>query len=438
MNLCDQSVGLPDQVRVRLLRSGAEFHLRRVLAGSRRREEAERAYRHSTAELETVVAVVPHVPGYQQELAGRSAILAAFLARAGKKDEAATFRRRARELLDKLEIELLHDNDLFSRLGSAATCLRDAGDPEGAERFCRKALSLARKLAEEGHDEPASRERVAASHAGLGTVLQKSGRGREAADQFRQALTIHEQLAKEFPDEPSYRYQQVKLLNFQGIALRDLSGEAAIALHCHQQALGLCEALVAGFPDRPLYRRELVRCYFALGIVLRLTGRPAEAVQAFERAVEAYRPYGDTFDDPENRKQSASVHNDLAWLLATRADVKLRDPGRAVALAQKAVELEPENGEIWNTLGVAFYRAGDCKAAIEALEKSEELARGKYLAWNAFFLAMAHWKLGEKEHARQRYDQAVSWMEKKRLRDEELLRFRAEAEELLTAKEKKN
>jgi tetratricopeptide (TPR) repeat protein len=420
-----------------LLRSGAEFNLGRVLAASRRREEAERAYRHATAELEAVVAVVPHVPGYQQELAFRSAKLAAFLARAGKKDEAATFRRRARELLDKLEIELLHDNDLLSRLVDAATCLRDAGDLEGAERFCRKVLPLARKLAEENHDEPASRERVAASHTALGTVLQRCGRGREAADQFRQALTIYEQFAKEFPDEPSYRNQQVNLLNFLGCALRALPGETAAALHCHQQALGLCEPLVTRFPDRPLYRRELVRSHFALGIALRLTGRPAEAVQAFERALEAYRPYSDTSDDPENHEQFASVHNELAWLLATCADVKSRDPGRAVVEARKAVELEPEHGGFWNTLGVAFYRAGYWNAAIDALEKAEELAPGKIVAWNAFFLAMAHWQRGEKAQARKEYERAVSWM-KNRPQNEELRRFRAEAEELLTAKEKNN
>ena len=39
--------------------------------------------------------------------------------------------------------------------------------------------------------------------------------------------------------------------------------------------------------------------------------------------------------------------------------------------------------------------------------------------------------LGEKEEARQSYDQAVEWMEKNRPEDEELLRFRAEAAELL-------
>jgi tetratricopeptide (TPR) repeat protein len=107
-------------------------------------------------------------------------------------------------------------------------------------------------------------------------------------------------------------------------------------------------------------------------------------------------------------------------------------------LARKAVEQEPEHCGFRNTLGVASYRAGDWKAAIQALQKAEELAPGKILAWNAFFLAMAHWQLGEKEPACKQYEQAVSWMEKNRPKDEELVRFRAEAEALLKTKEKKN
>jgi hypothetical protein len=48
-----------------------------------------------------------------------------------------------------------------------------------------------------------------------------------------------------------------------------------------------------------------------------------------------------------------------------------------------------------------------------------------------FFLAMAHWQLGNQDQARQWYDQAVAWMEKNQPQNEELLRFRAEAEELI-------
>ena len=81
--------------------------------------------------------------------------------------------------------------------------------------------------------------------------------------------------------------------------------------------------------------------------------------------------------------------------------------GRAVELAKKAVELAPKQGTFWNTLGVAHYRAGDWKAAVAALEKSEELRNGGD-SFDWFFLAMAHWQLGEKDEARKWYDQAVA------------------------------
>jgi hypothetical protein len=50
---------------------------------------------------------------------------------------------------------------------------------------------------------------------------------------------------------------------------------------------------------------------------------------------------------------------------------------------------------------------------------------------------MAHWQLGEKDKAREWYDKATLWMEKNQPKNEELLRFRAEASELLELKEKK-
>jgi serine/threonine protein kinase/Flp pilus assembly protein TadD len=142
----------------------------------------------------------------------------------------------------------------------------------------------------------------------------------------------------------------------------------------------------------------------------------------------------------------AGNHNNLAWLLATWPGLKLRDPGLAVAHAKKAVELAPGSsapwntlgvaeyrsgaGAAWNTLGVAQYRNGDWKAAVEALMKSVQLRKGGD-SFDFFFLAMAHWQLGEKDKARAWYDRAVAWMDKNRPEDRELKRFRAEAAALL-------
>jgi len=130
-------------------------------------------------------------------------------------------------------------------------------------------------------------------------------------------------------------------------------------------------------------------------------------------------------------QRHGASHNALAWLLVTCPDKALQDPTRAVELVQKAVELEPHAAYAWNTLGVVDYRAGNYRASIEALEKAEQLSPDEYFGINALFLAMAHWQLDEKEPARKWYDQAIAWMELHTKVDEELIRFRDEATELI-------
>jgi tetratricopeptide (TPR) repeat protein len=137
----------------------------------------------------------------------------------------------------------------------------------------------------------------------------------------------------------------------------------------------------------------------------------------------------------ELNPKSVVDQNNLAWLLATCQDSKLRDPLRAVEHAKKAVELTPNQGDYWNTLGTAHYRAGEWKSAIAALEKSTELRNGGD-SFDWFFLAMAHWQLGKKDEARKWHDKAVAWMDKNQPGDEELVRFRAEAESLLKIEKK--
>src|SRR5262249_46511545 len=105
--------------------------------------------------------------------------------------------------------------------------------------------------------------------------------------------------------------------------------------------------------------------------------------------------------------------------------------GRAVELAKKAVALDPR-ASYWNTLGVAQYRAGNFKDALVALEKSMVRSTGKIgNSFDWFFVAMAHWQLGNEDKARTGNEKAATWMDKNNPRDEELRCFRAEAEQLM-------
>ena len=68
----------------------------------------------------------------------------------------------------------------------------------------------------------------------------------------------------------------------------------------------------------------------------------------------------------------------------------------------------------------------DIETAIN-LGKPDDPAR----ASEGFFLAMAHFRLGDKEKAHDWFDKSVAWMDKGKKDDAELKRFRAEAAELL-------
>jgi tetratricopeptide (TPR) repeat protein len=129
-------------------------------------------------------------------------------------------------------------------------------------------------------------------------------------------------------------------------------------------------------------------------------------------------------------RNGARASNELAWRLATSADLKERDPRRAVELAIRAVEWGPSNRGYWNTLGVAYYRVGEPLAAMSALNKSMKLSQGGD-AGDYFFLAMAHWKLGDKEQSLTWYRKGVQWMDSHAPGDQDLRRFREEAAILL-------
>jgi tetratricopeptide (TPR) repeat protein len=125
---------------------------------------------------------------------------------------------------------------------------------------------------------------------------------------------------------------------------------------------------------------------------------------------------------------NAGWFNGAAWHLATTENPSNRDPVLAVELAKRSLKLN-DRGD-WNTLGVARYRTGDYKQALLDLEKSAE-GDHDLTSFNSFFMAMAHHHLGNADAARSYHDQAIMWMSAHAPQNPELIRFRAEAEELL-------
>ncbi|MFO0841547.1 MAG: tetratricopeptide repeat protein [Gemmataceae bacterium] len=125
--------------------------------------------------------------------------------------------------------------------------------------------------------------------------------------------------------------------------------------------------------------------------------------------------------------------NSLAWIYATGPG-GLRDPNKALPLAQRAVRLAPDEAACRNTLGVVYYRLGQYDAAVETLERSVRDSKGPPMAHDLYFLAMSYHRLGKAARARGLYEQALRWQKQATLPAadaRELEAFRAEAEALL-------
>jgi tetratricopeptide (TPR) repeat protein len=254
----------------------------------------------------------------------------------------------------------------------------------------------------------------------LGRALAAAAKVQEAEKSYRQAVDLLDRrLVAESPESPDSAYYRADLADtWAGLAdiLKD-PGRRQEVEEIRRRVIRDYEKLKADFPEDPEHRRSLALSYLQLVSLLWQLGRQTEAAEPYRKALEV---------DPTD----PAVNGELAWFLATSPEPRLRNAPLAVRLATNAVSARPESADYRNTLGVALYRSGDDKAAVTELEKAMRLRAGDD-SLDSFFLAMAHSRLGEREKAGAWFNRAVQWTEKNRPHDDELRRFRAEAEAVL-------
>ncbi len=247
------------------------------------------------------------------------------------------------------------------------------------------------------------------------------------------AIAAYGRLVEQLPDDRDARLQHGLLalaLGEPDRAIKDFShvlrlepdldaaryrrAQASIRLGRRRESLADLEILIAKYPDDPM--------------LYDLRGTAWEALGDRERA-RADREKADSLWPSD-----ATALNNEAWTFAT-GPITQRDPDLAVALARRAVALEPGRQLTLNTLGVSLYRAGQHASAVSILEQSLAAGNGDFDGFDLFFLAMAHQKLEHAAKARGCFFRAIGWWSaSKNLRAPlraELTGFRAEAEEVL-------
>ncbi len=159
-------------------------------------------------------------------------------------------------------------------------------------------------------------------------------------------------------------------------------------------ALGLRDELVASLPSVAPGRTMVIRAE-----VVSLAGAVEE--RARDRIARSRKWH-------EEKPDGADECNALAWAYLI-APQPLRDPDQALVLARKATRLAPDDPMFRNTLGVAYYRLGRYREAVEVLRADLDRQGDRDLAWDLCFLAMAYHRLGESDRAQEYRSWALRW-----------------------------
>jgi tetratricopeptide (TPR) repeat protein len=414
--------------------------------------EAEQIYRQSLVLAEKLVARFPNAPALRSRVIPAQSGLARALRRTGRLQQAEQLYRQVIDSCEKsLSDSPKHSTYRFyfgSSLLELGRILRKTNRRQQAEQAYRRAKDSFEKRLADAPNERGTRFYLGLCFRSLGALLKDTNRRQEAEQAYKRALALHEEVLQQGSDQLWHRGVLTDTLYEFGSLLL-ATGRLTEAESHYRRSLELREQLIREFPYSSRRSEKVGNARTALAGLLIQMGRKEEAERmeidippphTMEEYVQRGRFYdqireyekaqADFVKAAELGSDNPMINNNAAWFSIRFPSGNPESVERAVRWANKVVELAPQKGYAWSTLGVAHYRAGDWKVAIEALEKSEEIDKGKNFSFNGFFLALAHWQLGHHDEAHKWYRKAVEWMKKNRPDDEELIGFRAEAQEL--------
>jgi Tfp pilus assembly protein PilF len=170
----------------------------------------------------------------------------------------------------------------------------------------------------------------------LADLFLKTGKTREAITNFEYSLELQ-------PDQPEANF---------------LLGKAYLADHQLEKAAGEFEKAIRLYRDNP--EAEL-----GLAMIYGSKGRDSDAIVHYRRVIEL----------ETNSVTALNALNNLAWMLATDSDPRLRNGGEAVRLARHACELTRyEQAFLIGTLAAAYAEAGRFNDAVITAQKARDVA----------------------------------------------------------------
>jgi serine/threonine protein kinase/Flp pilus assembly protein TadD len=383
-------------------------------------DKSEKAFVQALEVLERLTTAYPHNDTFQEHLAIVLQNLGFLHRESGRLEESERTYQRAIALCESLTADspLVPDYSfqLATQRHQLALTFYKMRRFQESEKLYRQSQENLERLTKDYTGKPTYQKELACCSNNFGLLLETMHRPSEAEDAYARASNVYESLATNFPSALDYqndlggsRYNQARLL-----AKRHETENACQLL---QQAIDHELIAVLNNTRNPQYLSSLWAQYLLLLELEVEKGKPEQVRLVLQQA-------------QEKCKDLPPVLNNFAWLMVIQPKPPFGDAKQGLEFAKLAVAKAPENGELWNTLGVAHYRTGNWLEAVNALNQSRALRKGGD-SYDFFFLAMAHWQSGDKEQARDWYKKATAALPKNK--NPELARVHEEAKKLVEA-----
>lgn len=158
------------------------------------------------------------------------------------------------------------------------------------------------------------------------------------AKRFEDASRTVGKLLETHPDDPALLDYAGKALIQQGLALGGEEGDARM-----KEAVGYMRRAIELNPDDP-------RLIYNLGLLYR-------DMQEFDQALQTFGRLGHVADAPKELQLDTWIS--MAMIYLQDLPEEQQDAFKAAECFQEALDLDPENAELKNNLGVALLRTGD-------------------------------------------------------------------------------
>ena len=304
--------------------------------------------------------------------------------------------------------------DTLHSLHLVALAIGEQGRVAESEKLFRETLELERRILGSEHPD------TLGCMNGLACAVMELGRNVEAESLHGELLVIRKRLfGLEHPETLRSMHNLACAIDRQGrtdeaekLRREIVKTSSRVLGPAHPETLLAVANLTASLSSSPGSERVL---------------------DTVEQVIDASLERSEREPDDENTRVvlRAIARNmaSRAWRMTTHEDYKQVNAWMALRLTKKAIELQPDDADITDVLGVAQYRNAQWRESVESLEKAREMRGGKDPA-HQFFLAMAYWQVGQHDDAVENFVQAAKRFAERRPGTGQH-RFRLEAEELL-------